>query len=150
MKKYRCSGGVMSVWEAFDMDNKTKGSVLIIVVFTVALMSTLVIGILQANTEELQLMQNHVNNVQAYYFAEAGLNHAFSELRADDEWREGFSDEAFGEGSYSVTVTGSGSELVVESTGETKQGFTTKLRANIAIGSVSPHIIRKDSVERVY
>ena len=85
---------------------KKYGSVFLMVVFALALFSVIVMGMLEINTEELQLMQNHVYSSQALAVAEAGLNDAFSELRADSAWNAGFSDKAFEGGSYSVVVNG--------------------------------------------
>ena len=79
---------------------------MLITVFIVALLSAVVIGMLQINTEEIQLMQNHIFAAQAFATAEAGLNDAFSRIRTDDEWNASFSDKPFNGGVYDVNVTG--------------------------------------------
>ena len=63
-----------------------NGSVLLIAIFVTALLSAVVIGILQMNTEEMQLMLNQIYAAEALATAEAGLNDAFAELRADSSW----------------------------------------------------------------
>ncbi len=125
---------------------KNQGSVMLIVVFIIALLSALVTGMLQINTEEIQLMQNHVYASQALAVAEAGLNDAFSEIRADDEWDDGFDDKSFGSHSYTVEVSGDLPNLTIESTGTSSQGFVARVEADITVGSVSPYIVRIDKL----
>ena len=124
------------------VERKNKGSVILLAVFTIALMSTLVIGMLQMVTEEIQLVQNHIYSVQAIAVAEAGLNDAFYELRNDSSWNSGFTDKAFGGSSYSVTVAGALPNITIESTGTSGQGFMARIAADITIGSSAPYIIR--------
>lgn len=124
---------------------------MLVVVFAVSLMTILVIGILQLNTEELQMMQNQVFAAQARYIAEAGLNRAFAEIRNDRNWDDGFSGVNFeNEGSYSVTITDPcpepESDLRIESTGTTNSGFTARLQADIKISWDTPHRIRIDTL----
>ena len=123
-----------------------RGSVLLITIFATALLSAITIGILQMNTEEIQLMRNQIHAAEAQATAEAGLNDAFSELRADSSWSSGFSNKTFNSGSYTVTVSGTLPDLTLISTGTSAQGFVNKVEADITIGSVSPHIIRIDSL----
>ena len=125
---------------------KTKGSVLLITVFAVALLSALVMGMLQLNTEELQLAQNHINAAYALAVAEAGLNDAFSELRTDSGFSSGFAGKSFNGGSYDVTVTGSLPNLTVGATGTSAQGFVARVEADVTVGSTSPYVIRIDNL----
>jgi len=121
---------------------RNNGSVLLIAVFVIAMLSALVMGMLQMNTEEIQLMQNQIYAVQARAIAEAGLNDALSELRADSSWRSGFANKAFPCGSYTVTVTGS----TIESTATSSNNFVAKVEADVAFGSSSPYVIRIDAL----
>jgi Tfp pilus assembly protein PilX len=125
-------------------NKRNKGSVILLAVFTIALMSTLVIGILQVVTEEIQLAQNHIYSVQAIAVAEAGLNDAFYKLRTDSSWNTGFTDKAFGGSSYTVTVAGALPNLTIESTGTSAQSFMAKIAADVTIGTSAPYIIRID------
>jgi len=123
-----------------------NGSVLLITIFVVALLSAITIGILQINTEEIQLMRNQIRAAEALTIAEAGLNHAFAEIREDDEWDEGFDDEPFAGGSYEVDVDDDLPNLTIVSEGTTSQGFVAKVEADITVGSSSPYVIRIDSL----
>ncbi|MBN2590287.1 MAG: hypothetical protein JXA96_10530 [Sedimentisphaerales bacterium] len=119
---------------------RQKGSVVLMVVFAIALLSALVVGMLELNTEELQLMQNHIYAAQALAIAEAGLNDAFSELRADSSWNAGFSDKDFEGGSYTVDVN----DTTITSTGVSTQGYIGRVEADITIGDTNPYVIRID------
>ena len=130
------------------MKNKTRnnGSVILIVIFAVAMLSTIVAGILQLNTEELQVMQNQVYATQAWCVAEAGLSDAYYELRSDSSWNTGFTNKSFNDGSYTVTVTGTTPSLTVESTGTSQQGYVARLSADLTLSASSPYTIRVDKL----
>ncbi len=130
------------------MKNKTRnnGSVILIVIFAVAMLSTIVAGILQLNTEELQVMQNQVYATQAWCVAEAGLSDAYYELRSDSSWNTGFTNKSFNDGSYTVTVTGTTPSLTVESTGTSQQGYVARLSADLTLSASGPYTIRVDKM----
>lgn len=128
------------------MTKKHNGSAMLIAMFVIALMTTLVIGIVQMNTEEIQLTQNQVNAAEALCVAEAGLNDAFSELRTDNTWATGFTGKAFSGGSYDVTVTTVLPSITIESIGTSAKGFIAKVTAETTIGTSSPYIIRIDEL----
>ena len=117
-----------------------RGSVLLLAIFAVALLAAVAIGVLQLNTEEIQLVRNHIGAAEALATAEAGLNDAFSQLRNDPNWTAGFADKAFNDGSYTVDVN----DLTITSTGTSSQGFIGRVQAEITIGSTSPCVIRID------
>lgn len=127
---------------------RNNGSVLLITIFVIALLSALVIGMLQMNTEEIQLMQNQIYAAQALVTAEAGLNDAFSELRDDDEWVGPLTDEPFNDGLYNVSVTGALPNLTIESEGTSAQGFVARVRADVTVDTSdsSNHTIRIDNL----
>jgi Tfp pilus assembly protein PilX len=133
--------------KTMKMIQKNNGSVLLIVVFAIALMSVLTIGIVEMHTEEIQLMQNQVNATQAIAVAEAGLNDAFAEIRADSSWTTGFTNKSFpGYGTYTVTYEGSLPDPNITSEGTTSQGFRARVKADITVGSSSPYVIRIDNI----
>ena len=120
---------------------RNNGSVLLITIFVVAWLSAITIGILQINTEEIQLMRNQIRAAEAQATAEAGLNDAFAAIRADSTWTTGFTDKAFNDDTYTVTVTGSLPNLTITSTGTSSQGFVARIEADITVGSSSPYVI---------
>ena len=121
---------------------KNSGSVFLMVVFVIALLSALVAGMLQMNTEEIQLVGNQIWAAEALATAEGGLNDAFSEIRTDLNWSAGFTDKAFNGGSYTVDVNDS----TITSTGTSARGFVAKVSADITVGSSSPYVIRIDNL----
>jgi len=130
------------------MKTKTKndGSILIVVVFAIALMTALVAGILQLNTEQIRIMKNEIFAAEAVTIAEAGIADAFSELRSDSSWNAGFSEKSFGGGSYTVTVTGTPPDPNINSTGTSPQGFVAMVKAEVTISSESPYVVRIDKL----
>ena len=123
------------------LKTKKNGSALLMVIFIVALLAAVVMGMLQINTNEIQIMQNQIFAAEATAIAEAGLNDAFYELRLDDEWDDGFENKVFAGGSYTVEVQSSPPKLKVTSTGISSQGFISKIFARINVGTSFPHTI---------
>lgn len=119
---------------------KDDGVVLLIVVFVIALLSAVAIGMLQLDIEDIQLVQNQIGAAQAIATAEAGLNDAFARIRQGND--PNISDESFNGGLYTVTASGN----TITSTGITAGGFVARVEADITIGSTSPHIIRIDNL----
>ncbi len=125
---------------------RNNGSVLLITIFAVALLSAITIGILQMNTEEIQLMRNQIYAADALLIAEAGLNDAFAEIRDDREWEAGFTDKSFAGGLYTVEVEDDLPNLTITSTGTSSQGFVARVEADITVGSSSPYVIMIDNL----
>lgn len=123
-----------------------NGTVILMTVFIVALLSALVIGMLQMNTEEIQLMRNQIYAAHALTTAEAGLNDAFAEIRDDSSWSAGFTNKTFNGGSYTVDVSGSLPNLTIESTGTSAQGYVAQVDADTRIGTSSPYTITIDEL----
>jgi len=124
---------------------KNNGSVLLIVVFAIALLATVTIGILQLHIEDIQLMQNQVNAAYALATAEAGLNDSLSRIRAGTD--PNISTTGFNGGTYAVTaVTSAVSDLLLTSTGVNSQGFTARVEADVTIGTTSPYVVRIDNL----
>jgi len=126
-----------------DIDTRTRGSVLLLAVFVVALLAAMVMGMLELNTEEIQVMQNHVYAAEALATAEAGLEDALKELRVNKWWNDGFPGQSFNGGSYTVTVGGG----TVTSVGTTSRGYTARVEADYhATGSSTPYAITIDAL----
>ena len=104
-----------------------SGSVLLVVVLLVALLAAVVMGHLQINTEEIQLVQNHIGGAEALAIAEAGVNEALARLRQDASWNTGLVDKPFGSGAYTVAVNGA----TFTSTAVTSRGFVAKIQAEV-------------------
>ncbi|HUT29884.1 MAG TPA: hypothetical protein VMX13_08840 [Sedimentisphaerales bacterium] len=149
--KFRHNGSpVRNCKVAQNMGQRPKisngGSVLLIAIFVIALLSAVVIGILQVNTEQIQIMRNQIGAAEALAIAEAGLNDGFAQIRADDKWATGFADKAFEGGSYAVTIAGSGPNLKIVSTGSSARGFVARVEADVTLGGPAPYVIRIDNL----
>jgi type II secretory pathway component PulK len=131
------------------MNAKTKnsGAVFLIVVFAIALMVTITVGIMMMSTEELQLMQNQLYAAQAIEIAEAGLNDAFAQIRANSSWTAGFTNKSFpGYGTYTVSITGTLPNRTITSTATSSQGYVARVVAVATVGNSSPYVIRIDNL----
>ena len=125
---------------------KNNGTVLLVTVFAIALMSAAVAAMMQINTEQIQLVQNRIYAAEAMTIAEAGLNDAFAVLRTNSSWDSGYNNKSFNSGSYKVTVSGSLPNITIESTGTSQQGFVARAEADVTVGTSSPYIIRIDNL----
>jgi Tfp pilus assembly protein PilX len=124
---------------------KNNGSVFLIIVFAIALMATITVGILVMTTEELQLMQNQLYAAQAIEVAEAGLNDAFAQIRASSSWMPdaSYTDKLFpGYGTYTVQRSAG----TVTSTATTLQGYVARVVADVTVGESPPYLIRIDDL----
>ncbi|MFA5292966.1 MAG: hypothetical protein WC496_08035 [Phycisphaerae bacterium] len=128
------------------IEMKNNGSILIVVVFAIALLTAFVVGMLQMNSEQIQIMKNEIFVAQATAIAHAGLADAFSQLRNNSSWNSGFNNKTFGSGRYTVTVVGSLPDPNIISTGTSAQGFVTKIEAEITIGSTNPYVIQVNNL----
>ncbi|MDD5011092.1 MAG: hypothetical protein PHQ00_03105, partial [Phycisphaerae bacterium] len=113
---------------------KNDGSVLLMVVFTIALLTAFVVGMLEMNYEQIQIMRNEIFSAQALAIAEAGLADAFARIRTSSTLPGDFS-SSFGGGSYSVTVAGSLPDPNITSTGTSAQGYQARVQADITVGT---------------
>lgn len=121
-----------------------RGTVLLVVVFAAALMAVLVSGMLQTNVDDILITQNQIGAAQALAVAEAGLNDAMAELRADSSWQAGFSDKSFpGGGDYTVVIQDS----QITSTGRSADGYTATVVADVRVSRADPpHRVSIESV----
>lgn len=111
---------------------RNTGTALLMAVFVVALLSAVTMGIIQLTTVDTQIMGNDTFAAEALMIAHAGLNDAFAEIREDSDWCDGFTDQAFAGGSYTVFVTSettippseTDEELEVEALGAIYPGVT--------------------------
>lgn len=120
---------------------RNDGVVLMLTVFVIALLSAMVMGLLQLNTLDIQIMSNHVHAANALAIAYAGLNDAFAEIRVDSGWTDGFTDKAFSGGSYSVLVT-----TIDPDTGEIPPDVTDGELDVVALGPLYPGVTQSFSV----
>jgi len=135
---------IMRMPRSHKIKMRNDGSVLLMVVFIIALLSSIVMGMLQMNMEETQVVQNQVRAAEATATAEAGLNDTLYQIRTDPLWTTGFTNKAFNGGSYTVAVTGTLPNRTVTSTGTAANSFVSRVAADVTIGSAIPHIIRID------
>ncbi len=132
---------------------RNRGVVLLVVVFVIALLAVTVIGILQINTEEIQLIDSQVRAAQTLAIAEAGLNDALYQLRRDRNWTGDTRGKTanFANGSYTIRANSglAGSDITSIATLKPPlAAFRAEIRALVTIQNAvqPPYIIRIDSL----
>ena len=113
--------------------HSNHGTVLVMVVFITALLSAVVIGLIQIDTEEVQIAQNQLHGAEAMAIAEAGLNAALAQLRAKGS-AANIAETSFAQGAYWVSVDG----LRITSNGRTAAGYVAKVEATVTVHSGGP------------
>lgn len=121
-------------------EKSAKGFILILVLFTVLIMATLIIGLLNLTAIDASLVKNHLYSLQAYYIAEAGIADAINQIRqngpfADTSWQEIFPDGSSSQ--YNVSV--SQSSTVINCAGlAAPSNFTRNLEVQLDITGGGP------------
>lgn len=114
-----------------------RGAALLLALFVMTVCSTLVVATLDAQMMRYAALRNTRDWDEARYLAEAGLNHAFSLLEQDIDWRDGIPTTQFPSGSvdtYTVSVSdGADGSVQIVATG-TAGGFSRRLEATIKQG----------------
>jgi len=123
-----------------------KGSVLLIAVFTIAVITVLVGGMLAITTEQLQLLSNQTSSAQAFQVAEAGINDAMASLRSNRTWNAGFTNKTFWIGSYTVDINNIDLPTVVIRSVAAANGYTARMTAQVTVGDSSPYAVRMDNL----
>ncbi|MEN6386778.1 MAG: hypothetical protein ABFD79_16485 [Phycisphaerales bacterium] len=123
---------------------KKNGSVLLVVVFTIALLTAFVVGMLQLNSEQFQIMKNEIFKTQSNYIAQAGIADALARIRTSQTLPANFNG-SFAGGSYAVTVCGSLPDPNFTSRGTSPQGFITDVSADVTVDT-SNYVIRIDKL----
>ena len=129
-------------------EKRNNGAVFLIVVFAIALLTTITVGILVMTTEELQLMQNQLYAAEAMCTAEAGLNDALAKIRTSSSWipDASYTNKAFNGGVYTVSVAGTLPALTITSRSTSSQGYDANVVADVTVGTSSPYAIRIDKL----
>jgi type II secretory pathway component PulK len=109
---------------------KQKGVALLLALFTLIIISLLVVAFLAITTTDLQIISNHLSRNQALYIADAGVEYAVARIRYN---RSSFavSQIAFPPGSYNVTYTNTTG--TVASNGTLSSGPVVRLQARISV-----------------
>lgn len=138
------------------IDPQPRGSILILTLILTSLTVFLGIYVLSFSLTDRTLAQSHARALQAYYFGEAGINHAIFRLKNDGTYANGFETDAgwqteftlanpFGAaGGYTVAITNTGLARadIVSTASLSFQGTAAQrvVRTKVfkAIGSINP------------
>lgn len=113
-----------------------------LVLFTVMILATLTIGLLNLTAIDANLAKNYMYSLKAYYIAEAGVADAIGRIRltglTPDTWQSTF--PATTTDTYNVDIAG-GSPATIKSTGKvTKANFSRTLEVLVNVtGAAAPY-----------
>ncbi len=93
-----------------------RGAALLITLAVMAMITLVVVMSVDRSTMDVELSYNQLHEEQAFYIADAGLKTAIEEIEDDEDWRAGYSDYPFGQGSFTVTVTDSATDSTLMDT----------------------------------
>lgn len=81
-----------------------RGVALVTVLLTILLVLAMGLAYVSAARAELTMAKNQARVSAALNLAEAGIHRCMNTLAAEPEWRDGYTDEPLGDGTYTVTV----------------------------------------------
>jgi len=123
-------------------DKRREGFVLVLTLFTILILSALIIAFTNITAIDLSLIKNHMCSSKAYYIAEAGIADAINQIQlngplADTQWKETFPPNTLD--TYNVSV--SQDSKVITSTGlASASNFGRTLEVKVSVnGSSSPY-----------
>ena len=117
--------------------NNNRGSILVMTMFALALVSTLIVGYLMIITTDLTIASNDAWSRQAEFAAEAGIAESLYQLSQNDNWSTGYSNEVLTTNqTFSVTVTNSKPLVTLVSTGSSN-GFDKQIQVELSISGLN-------------
>ena len=119
---------------------KNKGVALLLALFTLLLVSLLVVAFYEVTTIDLQITSNHLKKNQALYIADAGIEYAISRLRNSRlDFSQGIEFPSGSGNNYNVNVTSLGiSGKIILSTGTLVSGQAVRLEAKVSVLGANP------------
>ena len=131
---------------------QTKGMVLIATLFTSLLVAVLVIGLTSVIAIDYRLTTHQMQNLKAYYVAEAGVADALDQIRSNGEMADTSWQSAFPAGesdTYDVSISNDGT--LIRSQGVASAlNFARTIEVEVIVsGDVAPYRIRIEQWKEV-
>ena len=130
------------------------GVVLISALYTLGLMSVLLVGLVMVVITELQIVDNYKGAHLAFLGAQSGVEDGIHFLQSNSAWTSGFSNKAGPSGSgytYTVTVQNNDPFVTLVSTGQASV-YSKTVRATVMVmgsPSTTPYRVRIDRWEEL-
>jgi type II secretory pathway component PulK len=117
-----------------------KGVALLLALFTLLIVSLLVVAFYELITIDLQITSNHLKRNQALYIADAGVEYAISRLRLNrSNFSQGVEFPSGSGNNYNVNVTSVDiSAKIILSTGTLASGEAVRLEAKVSVLGQNP------------
>ncbi len=117
-----------------------RGAALFVVLALIVALSALAVISVDRSTTDVELSYNQLHKDQAFYIAEAGMEHAMVKLFNDKTWRTGFPYQPLGEGFYVVTLKDSTAVPALLDT----IVVTSRALVGAVVGEIEVHVIKVD------
>ncbi|MEK9657365.1 MAG: hypothetical protein VW378_03190 [bacterium] len=112
---------------------KEKGSVLVMTLFAIALLSILITGIMVVLSSEIHIASQDAWARQAGFVAETAIAESMYQLTLNDNWNTGFTNEPFGtDQQYSALIINKNPLVTIHASG-TAHGVTRQIEASLVI-----------------
>ena len=118
-------------------NRQRRAAAIMTALFVMTVSSTLVITMLDTQTLQYTAMRNTIDWDRARYLAEAGMQHAYTELEANYDWRAGVATTEYPVGSgntYSATAVDGVNGTVLVSAVGTAGNVTRRLLTTVKQG----------------
>ena len=93
-----------------------RGSAIMIAMAIMIMLALVAIMAVDRSTTDMVLSHNISGADAAFYVAQAGGKRAFVDINGDNEWRDGYNNEPFGNGLYTVIMIDSSSDATLDDT----------------------------------
>lgn len=117
---------------------KEKGSVLIMTVFAIGLLSILITGMMVVLSSEIHTASQDAWARQAGYVAETAIAESMYQLTLNDDWDTGFTNESFDSNQhYSALIINNKPQVTIQASG-TAHGITRQIETSLVIIDKAP------------
>ncbi|HUU45450.1 MAG TPA: pilus assembly PilX N-terminal domain-containing protein [Acidobacteriota bacterium] len=106
-----------------DIIGNERGAAMLIALGILMMIGLIGAAVVQTSSTDMGIAENYQHDLRSFYAAEAGVEHTYGVLRDTVGWRDGFTDQSFAGGSYTVTLVDSAvvgaleDTIIVTSTG---------------------------------
>ena len=96
---------------------RRRGTISLIILVLALSASAMISASLSMATGSATIGRRALMKEQALFLADAGLEYAMIYLRDEPAWRDGFTNQPLGAGSFTVTLADDGEDVLITSTG---------------------------------
>lgn len=101
-----------------------RGSAMLVAIGILFMLGLLGAAAVQTSTTDMNIVENYQHEMHSFYVAESGIEHAYAVMRDSLNWRNGFMEQPFAGGNYTVTMVDRGTiPALLDTVVMTSRGF---------------------------